>query len=102
MQLPDAFLGPSLKNNENPPKRKFLIFREMEVSCFNIKKFLIFSYISRNGNPRKNFLYFKKQNLLISQEGGKPKKLLIFQEVAFLAQKMNKTHSEENFLHFKR
>ena len=72
--------------------KKFLIFWEMELSCSNIKEnFYIFSkgsfsYISGNRNPKKNFVYFKKQNFLTLWER-KPKKLLIFQEVTFQAQK---------------
>ena len=61
-------------------KETFLIFREMETP----KNFLIFqktelSYISRNGNPQK---------------------LLIFQEVTFRAQKIQK--KLKNVLHFKK
>ena len=62
----------------------------MELSAFNIKKFLIFSqkkdflilkiiYISGNGT----FLYFRK--------------LLIFQDVIFQAQKIKKIHTLKRF-----
>ena len=30
------FLSPSSKNKKNPPRREFLIFREMELSSSNI------------------------------------------------------------------
>ena len=33
----------------------------MKVSGSNIKTFLIFSYISGNGNPEKNSLDFRKR-----------------------------------------
>ena len=33
----------------------------MELSSSSIKKLVIFSYISGNGNPPKNYLYFSKQ-----------------------------------------
>ena len=54
----------------------------MELSSSNIKKFIIFSDIYRNENPRKisyisgngTFLHFRKRN---------PNKLTIFQEVTF-------------------
>ena len=75
----------------------------MELSSSNIKKFLKFSYISRNGTfqpnlekwkklprqkflilqekkPRKNFLYFQKKAFLIFRETETPKKVLMFQE----------------------
>ena len=43
-----ALLGPSSKSKKKSiPKNQM----EMELSNFNIKKFLIFSYISGNGNP---------------------------------------------------
>ena len=35
------FLRPSPKKNQkNSPRKKFLIFQEMELSCSNVKKFL--------------------------------------------------------------
>ena len=75
--------------------KKFLIFWEMELSCSNIKKILIFSQKEASlifreiETLKKNFLYFKKQNFL-TLWGRKPKKLLIFQEVTFRAQKNKK------------
>ena len=67
---------------ENPPRKKLLIFWEMEVSCSNIKKFLIFFYISGNVNPppppKKKVLYFLKNR--------NTKKLLILREMELLAQ----------------
>ena len=69
----------------------------MELSCSNIKKFLIFSYISGNENSEKNSLYFRKRKpqkasyisgsgtfrpsskkFLILQGMEAPKKFLIF------------------------
>ena len=47
------FLSSSSKNKKNPPLEKLLIFQEMEFSGSNIKKILIFSYISGNRNPKK-------------------------------------------------
>ena len=61
--------GPSSKNKKKSTPKKFLIFREIELSCSNIKKFLIFSFISGNGNPKK---------LLTPQETETPKKIFIF------------------------
>ena len=56
--------------------KKFLIFREMELSCSNLKKFLIFSQKKK----RKLFLYFGKCNFLIFQKTKTPKKFIIFQK----------------------
>ena len=80
------FLKKSFSNiSKIHPKKSsyiFVYFWEMEPSSCNIKKFIIFSYIYRNENPRKisyisgngTFLYFRKRN---------PNKLIIFQEVTF-------------------
>ena len=40
------------KNNKNPPRKRFLIFSEMELSSSNIKKIRIFS-------QKKAFLIFQ-------------------------------------------
>ena len=63
MQLPSAPFKPTLKKFFY-----FIIFPEMEISGSNIKKFLIFSYISRNGNPPppKEFLIFQETETLKS------------------------------------
>ena len=53
-----------------PPKKTYLIFREMEHS--SIKKFLILSYISGNGNPPK---------IIYTLANGNSKKLLISLEM---------------------
>ena len=45
---------PKLKKTKKPASKKFLIFWEMELFNSKIKSFLIFSYISGNGN------FFKK------------------------------------------
>ena len=42
------------KNKKIEPRKKSLIFQEIELSSSNIKKFLISSYILRNGNPLKS------------------------------------------------
>ena len=42
MELPRVLFSPSSKNEKNPPRKKFLIFHEMELSSSNIKKFLYF------------------------------------------------------------
>ena len=76
------FLSPGSENRKNIPSKKnpLLYIWETELSGTDIKKFLIFqetefSYISGNGNP---------------------KKLLIFQEVTFQAQKIfKKIHPEK-------
>ena len=34
--------SPGPKNKKNPPRKKFLIFQEMELSSANIEKILIF------------------------------------------------------------
>ena len=47
----------SSKNKKSPPPGKFLIFQKMELSSSNIKKFLIFSYISGHGNPPQKIPY---------------------------------------------
>ena len=49
---------------------KFLIFRETELFSSSIKKFLIFSYTSGNGNAQK---------IIYLSGNGNSKKLLIFQ-----------------------
>ena len=41
------------KKKKNPPEKFFFIFQEMELSCSNIKKALMFSYISGNRNFKK-------------------------------------------------
>ena len=48
-------LSPSSKNKKNPPRKKFLKFREMELPDCTSKKFLMFSYISGNGNHEKGY-----------------------------------------------
>ena len=74
MQLPGALFKPKLEKlkKKSPPKKKFLyffIFREMELSCSNIKKCLIFS-------QNKAFLIFRETET--------PKKFFIFQETETL------------------
>ena len=49
------FSAQAQKNKKNPPRKKFLIFQEMELLRSNIKK------NSGNGNPENNSLYFRKR-----------------------------------------
>ena len=59
MELASAFLGPSLKIEKNPPRTKFLIFQEMELSSSNAEKNQEtetpkkIPYSSRSRNPKK-------------------------------------------------
>ena len=46
----------------------FLIIPEMELSGSNIERFLIFSCISGNGNPKKLFIFWKMELLSWSLE----------------------------------
>ena len=70
----------------------------MELSSYNIKKFLTFSQkkdfliIRKTVSPKK-FLIFQETELSYILENGNPKKLLIFQEVTFGARKIKKTFS---------
>ena len=62
---------PKKKTKKNPPRKKFLIFPETELSRSNIKKFLIFS-------QKKAFLMFPKTEpctfqLILQEELSKPK-----------------------------
>ena len=43
----------------------------MELSGSNMKKFLIFSYISGNGNPKKSLFYLQKWNPALLSPGSK-------------------------------
>ena len=43
--------------------KRFAIFREMKLSKSNIFSKESFSYISENGKPGKNYLYFKRTEL---------------------------------------
>ena len=51
----------------------------MELSSSNIFSKETFSYISRNGNPKK-FLIFQETELSYISGNGDPKKFLKFQE----------------------
>ena len=57
----------------------------MELPNPNIKKLLIFSYISRNRNHDKKFFIFQETELSHISGKRNPKKLLILQEVTFRA-----------------
>ena len=50
MELPGALFKSKLKKQTNTCQEKFLILLEIELPGSNIKKFLIFSFISGNGN----------------------------------------------------
>ena len=66
------------------------MFWEIELSSSILKKNLIFSYISGNGNPEK---------IPYISGNGNPKKLLIFQEMEFFgpSSKIKKNMPRENF-----
>ena len=70
----------------------------MKLSSSNIKKFLIFSYISENGNPSQNSVYFRKQNFLIFQD----LKKTYISESNFLSLKSKKRALLKRFLYFRR
>ena len=79
------------------------MFWEMELSTSNIKKVLTFSQrkaftIYQEMEAPKNSLYLE---LCHSSGNENTKKLLIFQEVTFRAQKIKKNHSE-NFFYISR
>ena len=80
MELPSALFQPELE--------RFLIFWEIELSGYNIKKFLIFSlkkafFIFQEMKTPKKFLIFQETGLCYISGKGKPKKRPIFQEVTF-------------------
>ena len=52
------FSAQAQKNRKNPPRKKFLIFLEMELSNSNIKKILIFS-------QKKTFPIFSQKKVLL-------------------------------------
>ena len=62
----------------------------MKLPSSNIKNFLVFS-------QKKTFLIFQEtltpEKFIYILGKGNPKKLLTFQEVTFLAQKVTRTHS---------
>ena len=65
----------------------------MELSNSNIKKLLIFSQkkavlIFQGTEAPKKFLIFQETELFYISENGKPKKLIMFQEVTFRARKI--------------
>ena len=61
----------------------------MKHSSSSIKKFLILSYISENGNPEKNPYISGNKTFLHFQETETLKNLITFQEVTFQAQKVS-------------
>ena len=89
----------ALKNKKNPPRKKFLIFQEMKLSSSDIKKILIFSYISWKRNPEKIPYISGNRN---------PKKASYISRneiLHFFAQgpkKINKNPPRENFLYFRK
>ena len=48
---------------KNPSWKFFFIFQAMELSSSGFKRFLIFSYISGNGNPAKLFIFKETETL---------------------------------------
>ena len=68
----------------------------MELSWSNIifskEVFLMFR---ENKYHRKKFVLFQETELSYISGNGNPKKLLIFQEVTFQAQKIKRNHSEK-------
>ena len=78
-----------------------------------LKKVLIFSYISGNGNPEKTYYIFSKESCFYIpgnrdpekihcvSGNGNSKKLPIFQEVTFQARKMKKKLLLKSFLYFR-
>ena len=73
----------------------------MELSGSNIKKCLTFSQkkafliFQETANLEKNSYIFSKESCSYISGNGNPKKLLIFQEVTFCAQKVKRKHSEK-------
>ena len=72
------FLIPSSKNKKNPSRKKFFIFREMELYSSKINNFFIFS-------QKNAFLIFRetetqKQNFVIFQETEILKNFLYFKK----------------------
>ena len=67
MQLPSALIKHKLKKLIKISSKKVVIFSETELSCSNIKKFLIFwemevFYSSGNGHPAKIYYIFSKDS----------------------------------------
>ena len=77
MELPSALLSSSLEKikkiypeiffyiswNETFKLEKFLLFRDIELSRSNVKKRLIYSYISGNKNPKKLLIFWEMELL---------------------------------------
>ena len=109
MQLPGALFKPKLEK-KIPSEKKFLyflIFPEMGFSGSNIKKFLYLlnrKILLYFGKPksRKKFLIFQEKETSYISGNRHPKKLLIFQEVIFRAQKNKKIYPEKNFLYLRK
>ena len=79
----------------------------MGFSGPNINKFLYFlnrKILLHFGKPtsRKKVLIFQETETSYISGNRHPKKLLIFQEVTFRAQKNKKTYYEKNFLYFRK
>ena len=82
IQLPRTLS--SSKNKNNPPQKKFLIFRKMQLFSPPGRKFLMLQEMKTTTKFLKLFLYFA--SFYISGNG-KPKTLLIFQGGTFQGQK---------------
>lgn len=78
IQLPRTLS--SSKNKSNPPQKKFLIFRKMQLCSPPGRKFLMLQEMKTTTKFLKLFLYFA--SFYISGNG-KPKTLLIFQGELF-------------------
>ena len=86
------FLNPTSKKR-NPPRRKSLIFPEMEPLTL-LRNFLYFI--------KKSFSYILENGTFFSFRKWKLSKLLIFQEVTFQARKMKKDPILKKLLIFRK
>ena len=83
----------------------FFIFKKIKVSGSNIKKVVIFSQkgaflIFKETETLKKLFAFQKCELSYILGNGNLKKILLFQEVTFQAQKMKKNPTLKKFLIF--
>ena len=97
MELPNALLGPSLKNKKSQSRKIFLIFQEMELSDSKIKNFFIF--------PEMKSCTFKDQARKIKSTT--LRKFLIFQEleifyIFYILRKLFLHFQKWNFPYFRK
>ena len=85
----------SSKNKKVHPDKKIPYILGNGTFLLDIKKIILFSYISGNKNPKK---------ILYISGNGNPIKLLIFREMELfrLSSKNEKNPPQENFLHSKK